>query len=361
MSSIKRRDSGKWRARYRDADGKEHARHFERKVDAQRWLDEVTASILTGNYVDPKAGKITFEVFARQWQLAQVHRPNTAAAVDSALRVHAFPAFGGRQIASIKPSDIQNFVHTLTQRLAPSTVRVTYQHVRAVFRAAEADRLIARSPCQRISLPRVERRVLQPLPSEVVIALEGAMPHRWAAMIPLMAGTGIRPGEAAGLSLDRVDFLRRTVRIDRQLLLTWPPTHGPPKTRSSIRTIPLPQVVVNALAAHVAQFPVGENEAIFTNTDGSLLKRDHVSAAFRRAVTASGAPAQTRLHDLRHYYASLLIRHGESVKVVQSRLGHSSASETLDTYSHLWPDSEDMTRQAIDTVLGAQRAGTVAN
>jgi integrase len=56
---------------------------------------------------------------------------------------------------------------------------------------------------------------------------------------------------------------------------------------------------------------------------------------------------------LRHYYASLLIRHGESVKVVQARLGHASASETLDTYSHLWPDSEDRTRAAIDDVLGA--------
>ena len=58
------------------------------------------------------------------------------------------------------------------------------------------------------------------------------------------------------------------------------------------------------------------------------------------------------MHALRHYYASLLIRHGESVKVVQARLGHASASETLDTYSHLWPDSEDSTRAAVDAVLG---------
>ncbi len=58
-------------------------------------------------------------------------------------------------------------------------------------------------------------------------------------------------------------------------------------------------------------------------------------------------------HELRHYYASLLIRHGESVKVVQARLGHATAAETLDTYSHLWPDSEDRTREAIDGVLGA--------
>jgi integrase len=59
------------------------------------------------------------------------------------------------------------------------------------------------------------------------------------------------------------------------------------------------------------------------------------------------------LHALRHYYASLLIRHGESVKVVQERLGHASATETLDTYSHLWPDSDDRTRQAVDLVLGS--------
>lgn len=56
-------------------------------------------------------------------------------------------------------------------------------------------------------------------------------------------------------------------------------------------------------------------------------------------------------HALRHFYASLLIRHGESVKTVQVRLGHATAAETLDTYSHLWPDSEDRTRDAVDGVL----------
>ena len=60
-----------------------------------------------------------------------------------------------------------------------------------------------------------------------------------------------------------------------------------------------------------------------------------------------------KFHGLRHYYASLLIRHGESVKTVQARLGHATAAETLDTYSHLWPDSDDRTRDAVDVVLGA--------
>jgi integrase len=64
-------------------------------------------------------------------------------------------------------------------------------------------------------------------------------------------------------------------------------------------------------------------------------------------------PAGTMLHTLRHTYASLLIKHGESVKVVQKRLGHSSAAITLDTYSHLWPDSACTTRLAVEQGLGS--------
>ncbi|MCW2763605.1 MAG: traSA:integrase fusion protein, partial [Marmoricola sp.] len=184
MSNIQKRDNGKWRARYRDESGKEHARHFARKVDAQRWLDEVTASVMTGNYVDPRAGKVTFGEYAAAWQSSHIHRPNTAAAVDTALRVHALPAFGSRQISSIRPSEIQAFVQGLTSTLAPATVRVTYQHLRAVFKAAEADRIIARTPCQRITLPAVERVAVQPLATEVVLGLERAMPSRWRALIP---------------------------------------------------------------------------------------------------------------------------------------------------------------------------------
>jgi integrase len=79
---------------------------------------------------------------------------------------------------------------------------------------------------------------------------------------------------------------------------------------------------------------------------------------WRPALKAAGLPAMTRFHDLRHYYASLLIRHGESVKTVQARLGHASATETLDTYSHLWPDSDDRTREAVDSVLLADSVRT---
>jgi integrase len=89
------------------------------------------------------------------------------------------------------------------------------------------------------------------------------------------------------------------------------------------------------------------------------VNREEVGRKFRAVARTAGAPEGARLHSLRHYYASLLIRHGESVKVVQERLGHASATETLDTCSHLWPDSEDLTRTAVDEVLGAAVADSV--
>jgi integrase len=191
-------------------------------------------------------------------------------------------------------------------------------------------------------------------------AITAAMPDRLAAMVTLMAGTGLRPGEAAGLNADRVDFLRRTLRVDRQLVQTRPPSFGPPEDACELRHRPLPQVVVDALAAHMAAaYPPGEHGLIFAQRDGRPLNRDKVVLAFRGAVLEVGAPAATRLHDLRHYYASLLIQHGESINVVQARLGHASASETLDTYSHLWPDSEDKTRAAVNYVLGRILADSV--
>ena len=150
------------------------------------------------------------------------------------------------------------------------------------------------------------------------------------------------------------------MHVDRQLVTVSGrvPFLGPPKTPASVRTIPLPTVVVDALAAHLAAYPPLEDGFVFVTDAGRPIRRTAFGDTWRAAVKASGAPAGTGFHELRHYYASLLIRHGESVKVVQARLGHASASETLDTYSHLWPDSDDRTRAAVDSVLSADYVRT---
>lgn len=75
--NIAKRSNGRWRARYRDVTGNEHSRHFARKIDAQHWLDEVTAAVVAGTYADPKAGRITFAAFFGEWSARQVWAPGT--------------------------------------------------------------------------------------------------------------------------------------------------------------------------------------------------------------------------------------------------------------------------------------------
>lgn len=93
---------------------------------------------------------------------------------------------------------------------------------------------------------------------------------------------------------------------------------------------------------------------------GRPLRRTRFDEQWRALAKRIDLPDGTTFHDLRHYYASLLIAHGESVKVVQKRLGHKSAVETLDTYSHLWPDTDDGTREAVDLVFGRVKPETLA-
>lgn len=360
MASVSKRPDGRWRARYRDSSGREHSKHFARKVDGQRWLDEVTASVVTGQYVDPKAGRVLFREYAEQWRAAQVHRPSSQAHVETMLRRHAYPTLGERPLATILPSEVQAWVKRLStgdadrKPLAPSTVAVVHSIVSSVFKAAVRDRRIPANPCEGTRLPKREPKQVVPPTTEQVLAIEAGMTEALRALVTTVAGTGMRQGEALGLTRDRVDFLRRELRVDRQLVgvRDGQPVFGPPKTEASYRTIPLPQVVIDVLAAHVARYDVGAEGLLFT-LDGAPLTRQTFGHLWRPVARPAGLPSGQGLHSLRHYYASLLIRYGESVKTVQARLGHASAAETLDTYSHLWPDSDDRTRDAVDSVLSA--------
>jgi integrase len=213
-------------------------------------------------------------------------------------------------------------------------------------------RRIASNPCDGTKLPKVQRPQIVPLTTEQVEAVRAALPAALQALVTLAAGTGMRQGECFGLTVDRVRFRERALTVDRQLVAVpgHAPSLGPPKTRASHRTIPLPQVVVDALAPHLAEFSAG-SDGPGVHAVGQAITRSTLGYKWRAAVKASGSrtgPGFTRYVTT----TRVCIRHGESVKTVQARLGHASAVETLDTYSHLWPDSDDRTRDAIDSVLG---------
>ncbi|MFF3918298.1 tyrosine-type recombinase/integrase [Streptomyces sp. NPDC001852] len=359
MANIQKRPNGKWRARYRDLDGKEHARHFDRKIDAQRWLDEVTASVVTGQYVDPRSAKKPFKDYAEEWRARQPHRPSTAKAVAQHLRCYVYPTWEKRALGAIKPGDVQGWVTglTTTHGLAASTTRTVFNTVNAVFRAAVRDRMTPENPCAAAKLPPVPRKRVVPLSVDQVRELAAAIPPRYQGLVLLGAATGLRPGELFGLQLRHVDLLHAAVTVEQQIQQTA--RHGvyvgPPKTTRSYRTVPLPKMAVRALKAHLQGFPVSEPEGwLFTASEGGPVVYTHfMDGAWRPACKKAGIPKGTGPHALRHHYASLLIKNGESVKTVSERLGHTNAAMTLNIYTHLWPDSEERTRAAVDRAYGA--------
>ena len=345
----------RYRVRYRDPQGQQRTRTFARKVDAQAFAKAVDTDMARGDYVSPRDQQLTFGEYAKQWQATRVRRPSSTEALGYALARMA--DLEPLRLNAIRRSDVQAWVQRQSQTLSPTTLRTTFRELSSIFRAAVEDGLLNRSPCGRIALPTVEHGQVVPITTEQVQQLADAVPARYRALIVASAGLGVRQGEALGLTVDRVDFLRRTVRIDRQLLTParGKPQFGPTKTPASVRTLPLPQVVADALAAHLAQFGEGPDRLIFTTGRQGPMRRNNAGDMVRRAVAAGNLPVGTSSHDLRHFYASLLISQGQSVKVVQSRLGHRSATETLDTYGHLWPDSEADTIAAVDIALAAMR------
>jgi integrase len=160
---------------------------------------------------------------------------------------------------------------------------------------------------------------------------------------------GLRIGEACGLTDDRVDLDRQLVVIDRQLVTPskGSPVLGPPKTKSSNRRLPLSETARTAFEEHMDTYPAGPMGMIFTSSRGNPLGRTTFGQVFRDTARRVGIEATS--HDLRHHCASLLIGAGCPVTTVQHFLGHKNASETLNTYAHLWAQDDDRIRNALDT------------
>lgn len=360
MANIAKRSDGTWRARYRDAAGKEHARHFTRKIDAQRWLDETTASVVTGQYVDPAAGRETVRQYAERWRAVQDHRRSTTALYERVLRLHVYPTLGERQLRSVRHSDAQAFVSGLArQGLAPNSVRQVHAITRTIFRSAVSDKLIPETPFNRIKLPAVRRGKVEPPSIGQVKAIAEAAPERLQALVVAAAATGLRSGELLGLTVDRLDFLRREIRVDRQLTYVpgTAPFMAPPKTPESTRVVPLPAFAVDALAAHLAAFPAGPDGLVFQAEKGGPMLRTTLNGRWRRTLRRAGVPGSTHLHHLRHLYATVLIGAGVPFTTVAELLGHTPQGVTWAVYTHR-PEGWD---RQVRTVLDDAWSGILAD
>lgn len=349
-----RRGKGqRWQVKYQ-VDGRERdGGTFDVKAVARRRLTELESAVQRGQWVDP-TDQTTVAEAARAYAATRPYGTATAQRIDGYVRNHIEgTALGGRRLSSVRPSEAQAWVSDRSTVLAPGTVRVMTKFVRSVFAAAVLDSRIARSPFDRVTLPRHEQERIVPLTVDQVRALSHAVPARHRAMVITQAGLGLRIGELLALRVQDVDFLGRTARVEDQIDKRTR-ERVPPKTPRSRRTIPLPTVVAEALAEHIRRHPPAEDGLLFHTRDGlPLLHEYYTRSVFAVGAERANLPSGTTSHDLRHHFASVLIAAGESVIAVAEWLGHENATLVLTTYGHLVPGSEERARKAIDAAWTA--------
>lgn len=370
---TKRHGRGKrWRVRWVDPEtGRTRTELFERRADADRHDASMHADIARGQYIDPRAGRLTVTEFAQQWRVMQLHRSSTAERTERIIRRHIAPVIGSLPLAQVRNSHIKGWVKDRAQHLAPSTLATIYHGLLVpMFNAAVIDKRIGSSPCVGVRLPEIPDAKYYIARPEEVHALYRALPERYRAIVYLAAGCGWRGGEIFGLERQAIDFDTREVHVRQQLTVVAgrQPYIAPPKTKTSHRTNELPAVVADALRRHLDEFRSAPEEIedetdprrptvryanlVFTRGDGRPIHRADWSYIWRPAVEKAGLPSGFGLRDLRHYFATVLIFGGANVKTVQLAMGHTTPTVTLNTYVGYWPDAVDQTRSLVDSALG---------
>ena len=374
----------RWRARYRDSDGREHSGTFDRRSDAERFLERVGADLQRGEWIDPGLRRTTFEEWAGAWWATTVRlRPTTRRGYYQLLYNHVLPHFGKRPLASIDFMDVEEFIAAKLNegRLGPKKIRDAVSVVSLVMKAAVQSGVRRDNPAagHHVTVRRKRIRQGDVLSMGQIHQLVDHVRHPYQPAVWLLVLTGMRPAELCGLRVRSVDLVRHRLAITETLLPVsgygdqpLQLVAGPPKTDAGDRTLPIPvwlcEDLAQMLAARAARrgSPIAQDEPLFVNQVGKPLNRDKFrETVIRPALRAAGLPEQLRTYDLRHGHASMLIDLGVNPLAAAQRMGHSDPSVTLREYGHLFDgvqervsaELDELRRQAAESAL---RQGSIS-
>lgn len=372
----------RYRARYVGPDGTEKSKSFRDKEKrlAEKWLAQVEADMSRGHYVDPRAARTTFREYAERWVRTHTGEINSREAAERRLRLHAYPHIGSRPLGSFKPEHIRAWIAKLEATVpAESHRRIIVGTVSAALSAAVDDGLLGKNPCRArtVQLPKPGSPRVTPWTAEQVFGVRTALQRHYRAAVDVGAGCGLRQGEIFGLAVDEVDHEGGWLAVGHQLKrIRGKYVFALPKG-GKVRDVPLPKAVGKALRDHSEEFPPIDVTLPWRTPDGPLVTKRllfsgaegrHVRVSnfndqhWKPALAAAGIIAEAEegkrypsarehgMHALRHFYASVLLDAGESIRALSSYLGHSDPGFTLRTYTHLMPSSEGRTRKAVDSL-----------
>lgn len=349
-----------WEARYTagydPGTGKQIQRTITGKTQKEvaQKLKAATAAIDSGTYIAPS--KQTVGEWLDTWADTYLGgvKPFTVASYKTQIKNHIKPAMGAVRLEALDTPTIQRFYNELGKErdgkpgLSPKTVKNIHGVLHKALQQAISAGLIRYNPADACTLPRIEKADIHPLDEletkDFLAAIKG---HEFETLYTVTLFTGMREGEALGLSWDCVNFTAGTILIRQQLQKEK--KKGGAYVLVSLkndkpRSISPAPWVMDILRKHraaqaAAQLRAGAlwrnpDNLVFTNEIGGHLVAWTVTKKFKRIVAGIGRP-DARFHDLRHSYAVAAIRSGDDIKTVQDNLGHATASFTLDVYGHV--------------------------
>jgi len=285
-------------------------------------------------------------------------RDTSRYAMQRVVKAQIKPRLGEMRVVRLSSLDL-DAMYAAMQRdgLAGGYILSAHQIIASALHAAVRAGLLPRAVTDQANPPRRERnKPAIPSGDDLQRVIEAA-PHLRVPLL-LMAASGIRRGELLGLTWDRVDFERGTVRIDRQVVDVGKSVRlSQPKSESAERTLALPAAVMDLLRTHrkeqlqhrmaTGQRPV--IDLLFPGPHGGLAQPD----TFSVQVAQAGRKAGVRLHPhlLRHVHVSELLRARVPMSVVKDRVGHASIATTVDVYGHLLDESEQQVIDAVQTMV----------
>ena len=305
----------------------------------------------------------TMGEYLEQWLDTSVRgsvRESTCESYRRQVRRYVIPAIGGVKLKSLSAMHVQGMYRSMLDRgLSSRTVQYTHAVLHRALKQAMRWGLVPRNVCEDVDRPRLKRDEIQPLDREQTRRLlQAAEGHRLHALYVLAVTAGLRPGEMLALRWSDVDLEVGTLRVNRALSDS---EFAAPKTLRSRRKIELSDTARVALRTHrkrqleerMQKAGLWKNRGlVFPSTVGTPLCHRNVVRSFKALLKRAGLPADTRLYDLRHTCATLLLNSNVHPKYVQELLGHASISQTLDTYSHVLKGMDGGVGGAMDEALG---------
>ncbi|WP_310962416.1 tyrosine-type recombinase/integrase [Nocardioides terrisoli] len=371
--NVSRRPSGEWEYRFEVGPDPLTGRRrrmtksgFPTKRAAAQAMNKAINAHLQGRSV--KNSRRTVEDFLDEWHAAVrgAIRPSTWVNYRNYLDAYVIPVIGQTALQDLTAVRLNLLYTHLLQRgrvktsggLAPKTVQNVHRMLHRALRDAVKWDQLPRNYAEDAEPPRAPRpRPTIWTPEQLGQFVRHVESDRFYALWLLVATTGLRRGELAGLLRHDVDLhLRRVSPSTPRVVVAGRAVESQPKTASGVRNLALDPDTCEALREYFITWDTErellgqDTQLLFVWADGRPLHPDTITALFHGHCKSAGLP-RIRLHDVRHSYASAALKAGIPAKVISERLGHSTAAFTLQTYTHVIPGMDAVAADAVAQLI----------